>query len=394
MSVYITRDKTGQPKSPFWQYDFQCRGARFYGSFDGEEGRPEIRTDRSKKEAERAEAVIRASTADQKRERPSLTLHEAAAYYWTNQAQHVANSATEWGLIANLERIIGKHKPVDEIDDAVCANFVARRRLETARRKKTPVANATVNRDIEALARIFKSVSRIAKLPEEKPDWGRHRLQEVKRIRALSLDEDQALFAAINEIRPDFNDVWEFKLLTGKRLSEVIFLEKAKIDRRARTARVIAKGGKEIVIALTDAALAIVERNWMNHPTRLFTYVCRMNSTRIAEDGTRYVQRKGQRYPYTIDGWREQWKKILTKAEIADFRVHDLRHTTATRVLAATGNLKAVQDALGHEDIRSSARYAHTFTDDRRHALEAAERLRLPEKSRNGDAKKTNSSDG
>ena len=60
-------------------------------------------------------------------------------------------------------------------------------------------------------------------------------------------------------------------------------MEKSKIDRRARTARAIAKGGKEIVMALTDAALGIVERNWMNHPTRLWTYVARANFT--SKDG-------------------------------------------------------------------------------------------------------------
>lgn len=392
MSVYIARDKAGNPKSPYWQYDFECSGARFSGSFNGKDGRPKIRIDRPEKEAERAEAVIRTSAADAKRELPRMSLHDAAAHYWTHEAQHQSAAESIWGYIGHLERIIGKQKFIDEIDTTVCANYVARRRTETARRKETLVTNSTVNCDIDTLVAIFKCVRKVAKLPEEAPDWGAHRLPVQERIRALSFDEEQALFASIDELRPDFHDIWEFKLIVCKRLSEVMFLEKAKIDRRARTARAIAKGGKEIVIALTDRALEIVERNWMNHPTMLFTYVCRKNWSGKGKDGKMRHQRKGLRYPFTIDGWREQWKAIVDHSGVQDFRVHDFRHTGLTRVLAATGNLKLVQDVADHKDIRSTARYAHTFTDQRREALEAAEKLlHFPENPRKDKAGSGNS---
>lgn len=372
MSVYIARDKSGNPKSPFWQYDFQCLGRRFSGSFDGQQGRPEIRHERPRKDAQRAETVVRSVVAEVRQKRPRLTLHQAGAHYWTQAAQHQANADSEWCHIANLERLIGKNLYIDEIDDAVCSKFVATRRAETARRRKNTVSNATVNRDIEALGRILKCVRKIARMPDDIPDFRVLKLPETRRIRALSFDEDQALFAAIDELRPDFRDMLEFALLTGKRLSEIIFLDKSKIDRRGMTARVIAKGAREVVIALTATSLAIIERNWMNHASRLFTYIAQASFT--GKNGV--VRRKGHRYPFTKDGWREEWKAIREKAGVTDFRFHDFRHTTATRVLAATGNLKAVQDTLDHRDIGSSSRYAHTFTDERRRALEAAEMLR------------------
>jgi len=389
MSVYIARDQAGEAKSPFWQYDFQCNRARFSGSFDGQDGRPEIRIDRPKREAERAEKVLRAASTRSVTDRPRLTLHDAAARYWTLKAQHEANSDSIWGFIAHLERIIGKHKFLDEIDDEVCAGYVAQRRTEKARRRNNLVSNSTVNRDVETLAEIFKINRKVARLPKEIPEWGNHKLPEKKRVRALSLDEDDALFAAIDELRPDFHDVWEFKLLAGKRLSEVLFMEKAKIDRRARTARVIAKGGREVVIALTDEMMVLIERNWMHHPTRLWTYICQANFT--GKNGA--IRRKGRRYPFTQDGWREAWKAILEHAKIEDFRPHDLRHTTATRIYAATGDQRAVQDALDHADIRSSGRYTHTYTDQRRQSLEAAAALRRSpgQKSQNRKSAKADS---
>jgi integrase len=368
MSVYTTKT------SPFWLYDFERGGNRFCGSFNGLKGRLKISKERPEREAERAEAVIRSTAGQPATDKPRITLHDAGERYWHEAAKDFAGASGEFGRIANLERLLGKNTYLDDLTDGDLSHFVARRREESARNKKTSVSAATLNREIEALGRILKRARKVWKVAVPDLDVTDHKLAEPReRIRSLTSDEEDALFKAVAKLRPDFADMIEFALLTGKRLSEVIFLEKRKIDRKAMEARVIQKGGQEIVIPLTKATLAIVERNWLCHPTRLFTYISRRNRKNV---------RKARRYPFTKDGWRKSWAAALVEAKIEDFRFHDLRHTTATRVLAATGNLKAVQDALSHASIVSSARYAHTTSDQRRQALESAEALRIPEKSR------------
>lgn len=372
MSVYKTA------KSPWWQYDFQIKGHRFHGSL-------RIPADRPKREAERAEALLRADTERPKTDRERLTLNQATSRYWTESAQDFADAAGEWGRLRNLERLLGKNTFLDELIDADISKYVATRRGENARNKKTKVAPATVNREIECLGRILKRARKPwrARLPEDPIEIGVHKLPERERIRALTTQEDTDLFAATDKVRPDFRDMLEFALLTGKRLSEVILLEKRRVDRKAMEARVIQKGGQEIAIALTPTTLAIIDQNWMHHNQFVFTYICQKSRTVKG-----VVRRKGQRYPFTPDGWRKPWKEILKQAGIRDFRFHDLRHTAGTRVLAATGNLKAVQDTLSHASITSSARYAHTDSKQRRLALQAAEALRIPEKSRAGRGRK------
>ena len=66
-------------------------------------------------------------------------------------------------------------------------------------------------------------------------------------------------------------------------------------------------------------------------------------------------------------------------AGLKDFRIHDLRHTRATRILRATHNLAAARDALKHRHIRTTLRYAHVLTEDTRAALEASESRNSPE---------------
>ncbi|TNJ41558.1 tyrosine-type recombinase/integrase, partial [Phaeobacter sp. B1627] len=58
------------------------------------------------------------------------------------------------------------------------------------------------------------------------------------------------------------------------------------------------------------------------------------------------------------------FRAALGKAEIEDFRFHDLRHTFATRMLRATGNLKLVSRLLGHTSIETTMRYAHVLDTD------------------------------
>lgn len=58
---------------------------------------------------------------------------------------------------------------------------------------------------------------------------------------------------------------------------------------------------------------------------------------------------------------------------ITDFRFHDTRHTAATRITRATGNLKVAQKLLGHTEIGTTARYAHVQHEDVLNGLKAVE---------------------
>jgi len=56
---------------------------------------------------------------------------------------------------------------------------------------------------------------------------------------------------------------------------------------------------------------------------------------------------------------KTSFKSALTRAKIADFRPHDLRHTFASHYIMRSGSLKALKEILGHEDIKMTMRYAH-----------------------------------
>lgn len=59
----------------------------------------------------------------------------------------------------------------------------------------------------------------------------------------------------------------------------------------------------------------------------------------------------GQRDPITIEGFKTAWRSAKMKSGIEEDLFLDTRHTTPTRLMRATGNLKAAQKRLGHTEI-------------------------------------------
>jgi integrase len=68
------------------------------------------------------------------------------------------------------------------------------------------------------------------------------------------------------------------------------------------------------------------------------------------------------------------WGTIIEKAEIIDFRFHDLRHHFASRLVQSGVDLNTVRELLGHADIAMVLRYAHLSPDSLVTAVEKVAR--------------------
>ena len=55
----------------------------------------------------------------------------------------------------------------------------------------------------------------------------------------------------------------------------------------------------------------------------------------------------------------DPWKIIRERAGLDDVRLHDLRHSFASRALALGESLPMIGKLLGHSRIETTARYAH-----------------------------------
>ncbi|MCK5662109.1 MAG: site-specific integrase, partial [Thiotrichaceae bacterium] len=56
---------------------------------------------------------------------------------------------------------------------------------------------------------------------------------------------------------------------------------------------------------------------------------------------------------------RAPWMTALEKAKIEDFRLHDLRHCTASYLAMNGASLAEIAEVLGHKTLQMVKRYAH-----------------------------------
>ena len=143
-------------------------------------------------------------------------------------------------------------------------------------------------------------------------------------------------------------------MLTGCRKSEILTLRWTDVDLEAGELHLAdAKAGPRAV-QLPPTAVRLLEAL----PRR---------------EGCRWVfpgeDREGR---FSGGGLDHVWQAVRTHAELEDVRLHDLRHSFASRALALGETLPVIGKLLGHNDIETTARYAHLARDS---IHEAAERI-------------------
>ena len=342
-------------KSRFWHFDFQCKGP------DGQSRRYHGSTGcTARRDAERFEAERRRQAALGIEVRPAITIDQACGVWFEGKGKHLRSAYTAEYQLANLAEGLGKTRWLHDLRLADLDKYIARRRAS--------VSNASVNRETALLRRVVNWIAaRGYDVPEL--DWRQIRLKEkAPETRILSLEEEARLFA---HLPASIAPIVEFALISGQRRSEIITLRWSDVDLVNGRATVSVKGGQRHTFPLTPRLAAII-RAQPKACAQVFTYECERRAPKRKD---RPARQKGERYPFSRQGWERKWKKALKEAGIEGFRFHDTRHTALTRL----GSIEAAQRLANHSDIRTTRRYFHTSEDDVRARMAAAESRNSPE---------------
>ena len=172
----------------------------------------------------------------------------------------------------------------------------------------------------------------------------------AKRLpQALSADEAARLMgiAAADRLALRDKAIIELFYSSGLRLSELTGLRLDDVNIRDATVRVTGKGSKTRVVPVGSFALAALQA-WT--PAR----------QEIARQGEKalFVGRDGTALgPRAVQVRLKQWALKLGLAD--KVHPHTLRHSFASHLLQSSGDLRAVQEMLGHASISTTQVYTH-----------------------------------
>ncbi|MHA6246536.1 tyrosine-type recombinase/integrase [Pontibacter sp. CAU 1760] len=155
--------------------------------------------------------------------------------------------------------------------------------------------------------------------------------------------------------------ILEFLYGTGIRLAELLGVQHADIDHRAKTVRVLGKGNKERIVPLNDSLLKSIA----TYEAQKKHYFGDNNS------GTLLVTNKARPlYPKFVYRVVKKYISLVTTSEHNS--PHVLRHSFATHLLNKGADLNAIKDLLGHASLAATQVYTHNSIEKLKSIFEKA----------------------
>jgi len=141
--------------------------------------------------------------------------------------------------------------------------------------------------------------------------------------------------------------VLELFYSSGLRLAELVGLNIEALDLQNGTVTVTGKGNKTRIVPVGSHAISAL-RTWLAARALI-------NNT---EEIAVFTNQKGRRLTARAVQYRiKEW--AIKQGINSDVHPHMLRHSFATHVLQSSGDLRAIQEMLGHANISTTQVYTH-----------------------------------
>lgn len=180
----------------------------------------------------------------------------------------------------------------------------------------------------------------------ESPSVGEH-LPEV-----LATEEVDRMEAAIDLSKWEGQRnraIIEVLFSCGLRVSELVSLKFSDVFAEEKYLRIVGKGDKERLVPISDTAL---------NEIKLWLFDRNLMKIKPGEQDYVFLNRRGAHLTRTMI-------LIMIKRTAEDAGItktvspHTLRHSFATALLQGGANLRAIQEMLGHENIKTTQIYTH-----------------------------------
>jgi integrase/recombinase XerC len=227
------------------------------------------------------------------------------------------------------------------------SNHDLRRYVATLSREG--LSGRSIARHLSATRRFYQFLLR-EKLASDNPALDIRAPKSGRRLpRVADVDQLNHLLDGQPDDPLEVRDLCMFELMysSGLRLAELASLDLDTVDLRGGEVRVLGKGGKERLLPVGRKAIAAIQA-WLPYRTAL------------ANDGevALFVSQRGERLSHrSIQARLSRWG--ISRGADQKLHPHLLRHSFASHMLESSGDLRAVQELLGHADIATTQVYTH-----------------------------------
>ena len=216
---------------------------------------------------------------------------------------------------------------------------------------KQGLSGRTIARRISAVKAWFRYLVKTGGVAEN-PVVGINIPKSRQRLpRVLDVDQMNFLLRGDGNSVYDKRDLamWELLYSSGLRVSELASVDMANVELAAQEVRVIGKGNKERVVPIGRVALGAITA-WFSVRSAFQTSGDEAVACFLTHNGHRMTSRN-------IQLRLRRWAKKFGSDE--SVHPHMLRHSFASHMLESSGDLRAVQELLGHSNISTTQVYTH-----------------------------------
>lgn len=222
-------------------------------------------------------------------------------------------------------------------------------RAFAAWRHRQGIGGRSLQRTLSAVRAFYRYLIR-EHIAQQNPAQGIPAPKTARKLpRALDVDQAARLVGIEEEDVLAIRDraMMELMYSSGLRLSELIQLNMQDVDLRDALVTVLGKGRKMRAVPIGRQAQQALKK-WL---------ALRPGLIKDA-DTAMFVSRNGRRLsPRAFQLRLKQW--AARRGIAASVHPHMLRHSFASHILESSGDLRAVQELLGHADIKTTQVYTH-----------------------------------
>ena len=141
--------------------------------------------------------------------------------------------------------------------------------------------------------------------------------------------------------------LFELVYSSGLRLAEAVGLSMGDVDLRDRSVKVLGKGARTRVLPVGSAAVTALER-----------WLAVRDMIALPGEGALFVGLRGRRISPRVVQDRLRRRAVSRGLDVG-VHPHALRHSFASHLLQSSGDLRAVQELLGHASLSTTQVYTH-----------------------------------